>query len=143
MQAAAGVAATLGTNASNAKDKAGAMLEKATGPMGTLAKMLSSAADASVLSRLQDANDKLQQCLSLANVAELAESAPGGQLKDAIGGLFGSISLPDLGQVVSTDGVQAALSKVSALAPTVDVAGMFANASKLANATASKMLSVG
>ena len=69
-----------------------------------------------VLSRLHSADEQLQQCLSLANVADMALAAPGGQLKSAIGGLFGSISLPELGQVARTRSPTLSLSRT--LSPT-------------------------
>ena len=83
-----------GAAASKAEDM-GAMADS------MLASLLATSADASVLSRLQSADEQLQSCLALANVADMALAAPGGQLKSAIGSLFGAISLPQLGQVLT------------------------------------------
>ena len=134
MEAADAISGSLGNNIT------GAAADKAEG-MGAmadsmLASLLATSADASVLSRLHSADEQLQQCLSLANVADMALAAPGGQLKSAIGGLFGSISLPQLGQVANVEGgLRAAMAAMADMAPTLDVAGLFADATALANGT--------
>ena len=114
-----GAADALKTSASIADNAQATVVSQALGPDGLLASMMADSTASSVASQFAEANAQLRQCLQIAQVTQLVSASPSAGMSGMLGGLFGSVNIPGLGEGGGMpsigDGLSAAMDKLGTL----------------------------